>query len=260
MPDWGELANKLDWYLRLKSFVVGLKLLEDEADLDKNPWLRRPEKKATLCQLITMVRTHDWTVGATAEDLVRPSCGSIVGLNPVPDYVADGRMRSKVWLASQEDAVACEAAIPRVPFGRYQAVVLGPLRYNPFDPDLVLIYPNPAQASLLINAIQYDKWERLSFFSVGETSCSDVVGQGLLSGKPALSIPCFGERRYGPAQDDELAVSLPPGDLERIVANLGELYKKGIRYPIAQFGTTCDPEGFLNQVYDFDGMESKRND
>ncbi len=254
MPDWRELTDKLDWFLRLKTFVVGLKLYEDVEELNKNPYVRRPQGRLTLCQLVTICRTHDWTIGATAAELVPPSCATIVGLSEVPPDVADGRMRSKVWLKSQSDAVACEKAIPRLPPGRWRAVVCGPLRYNPFDPDLILLYPNPAQASLLINAIQFDSWERLVFYSVGETSCADVIAEGLLKGKPTLSIPCFGERRFGHAQDDELAVSLPPKDVERIVANLKTLYQRGIRYPIAQYGAACDPYAALNAVYGFEKM------
>jgi hypothetical protein len=40
-------------------------------------------------------------------------------------------------------------------------------------------------------------------------------------------------------------MGLPPDYFKKIVANLGELYKRGIRYPIASFGANVDPkEGF----------------
>ena len=68
------------------------------------------------------------------------------------------------------------------------------------------MYGNSAQMSLMVNAIQYDRFERLIFYSVGETSCSDVIGRCFVDQVPALSIPCYGERRFGHAADDELVI------------------------------------------------------
>ncbi|MCP3922669.1 MAG: DUF169 domain-containing protein [Desulfobacterales bacterium] len=74
---------------------------------------------------------------------------------------------------------------------------LTPLLYNPFDPDIILIYANPAQIILMINAIQHEKYEVMDFYCVGESSCSEGIVRCYETGKPGLSIPCYGERRYG---------------------------------------------------------------
>ena len=241
----------MEHYLRLKTFPVGLKLLEDPEALSTNPWLRRPQEKLTLCQLISIVRTFDWTVGGTAEDLVNPGCASVLGLAELPEYVRDGSIRSVVWLEKKQDAAMCEAVMQRIPLGRYNAFMLAPTAYDPFVPDLVLIYGNPAQMSLMVNAIQYDRFERLVFYSVGEGSCSDVIGRCFVDQVPAVSIPCYGERRFGHAADDELAIGLPASDCQRILNNLEALYKKGIRYPISPYGAQVSPEEALEAVYHF---------
>jgi len=249
MPDWTELIKKLESLLRLRTFPVGLKLLEDAAELDNNPWVRRMPHKVTSCQLITIVRTYDWTVGAVADDFVSPRCTSIIGLSNLPEYIADGTMRSMVWCATVEDARKCEDSIPLIPSGKYNAVILGPLVYNPFEPDMVIVYGNPAQMILLINALQFRDYERLQFFSVGETACADSIAQCYLSGKPALTVPCYGERRYGHAQDDEMIMAIPPGYMEKIVEGLEGLYARGIRYPISLFGAQVDPSPGLLSAY-----------
>ena len=64
----------------------------------------RPQEKLSLCQLITIVRTFDWTVGGTADDLVTPGCASVLGLAELPEFVKDGSMRNVVWLEKKEDA------------------------------------------------------------------------------------------------------------------------------------------------------------
>jgi uncharacterized protein (DUF169 family) len=249
MPDWTHLTKRLESLLRLKTFPVAFKLLEDPADLSKNPWLRRLPHKVTTCQLITIVRTFDWTVGATAEDFVSPRCTSIIGLSELPEYIRDGTMRSMVWCATVEDARKCEDSIPLIPAGKYNAVTLAPLVYNPFDPDIILVYGNPAQMMLLINAIQFRNYERMQFFSVGESACADAIAQCYLTGKPSLTIPCYGERRYGHAMDDEMVMAIPNDYYEKIVDGLEELYKRGIRYPISQFGAQVDPTPGLFAAY-----------
>lgn len=238
---WTKLTRKLEALLRLKTFPVAIKLLEDENEMAKNKWLRRPEKKATLCQLITLVRTFDWTVGATAADLAFPMCASIVGLSELPAEIKDGTFRSLVWCKTKEEGKKYEEAIPRIPPGKYQAIMMAPLVYNSFEPDLGLIYANPAQMILLINALQFENYERFQFFCVGESSCADAIAQGYLSQKPSLTIPCYGERRYGYAQDDELVMALPPFYLEKAGQNLEELYARGIQYPISYAGAQTDP-------------------
>lgn len=254
---WSEWTRGMERLMRLKTFPVGLKLLENPDDLGKSPWIRRPPEKLSLCQLITIVRTFDWTVGGTAEDLATPGCASILGLSELPEFITDGSMRNVVWLEKKEDAALCESVIQRIPYGKYRAFMLAPTAYDPFVPDIVLIYGNPAQMSLLVNAIQYDRFERLTFYSVGESSCSDVIGRCFVDRVPALSIPCYGERRFGHAADDELAIGLPAEDCARILTNLETLYKKGIRYPISQYGAQVSPINALAAVYGFDKLPGK---
>ena len=249
MPDWTELTKKLETLLRLRTFPVAFKLLEDVAELDNNPWVRRLPHKTTTCQLITIVRTYDWTVGAAAADFVSPRCTSILGFEELPEFIRDGTMRSMVWCGTVEDARKCEDSIPMIPTGKYNAVLLAPLVYNPFDPDIILVYGNPAQMILLINAIQFRDYERLQFFSVGESACADAIAQCYLTDKPALTIPCYGERRYGHAQDDEMIMAIPHHYYEKIVNGLEELYNRGIRYPISQFGAQVDPSPGLLAAY-----------
>jgi len=245
---WAPVVRHIEALLRLKTFPVAMKFLENAEELGQNKWVRQLDKQLSLCQLITLVRYFDWTVGATAKD-VTPVCASVIGLAECPAEIRDGSYRTLQWVKTKEDGKKYEDSIPRIPTGRFQAVVLAPLVYDPFDPDMVLIYGNPAQMILIINAIQFEDYERLQFFCVGETSCSDAIAQCYLSGKPALAIPCYGERRFGHAQDDELVIALPPQTVKKVERNLQELYGRGIRYPIPFSGAlqsllTSMPAGY----------------
>jgi dephospho-CoA kinase len=238
--------------LRLKSFPVAFKLLENKEALSEIPFVRRVKTKSTLCQMINLARNFDWTVGAEVDDVMSVVCSSIIGLADTPDYMKDGTFRSIVWTQSRADAKKYEAAIPRLPLDRYEAVALAPLVYNPFDPDIVLIYANPAQMILLINALQFENYEVMQFFCVGESSCSDGIARCYLDGKPSMSIPCYGERRYGHAQDDELVMAIPAAMMDKALRGLEALYRRGIRYPISYAGAESDVTPAFPAAY---GME-----
>ena len=238
--DWGKLVRRMELLMRLKSFPVAFKLLEKKESFAEIPFIRRMTHKVTLCQLITIVRTYDWTVGAGLNDFISPMCPSILGFTDLPEVVKDGTFRSIVWTKTREDGQKYENSIPRLPVGRYEAAVLAPLVYNPFEPDIVLIYANPAQMMLLINSLQFEDYEVMEFYCVGESSCADAIARCYLRGKPFLSIPCYGERRYGHAQDDELVMALPAGMMEKALRGMEALYKRGVRYPISHAGADLD--------------------
>jgi len=238
--DWEKLIRRMELLMRLKSFPVAFKMLEKKEGIDKIPFMRRTKNKVSLCQLITLVRNFDWTVGADVDDFLGPGCPSIIGLTDNPELNKDGTFRSIVWVKTREDGKKYEESIPRLPLGKYEAVVMAPLVYKPFEPDIVLIYANPAQMMLLINSLQFEDYEVMQFYCVGESSCSDAIARCYLTGKPSLTIPCYGERRYGHAQDEDLVMAVPAGMMEKALRGMEALYRRGIRYPISYAGAEQD--------------------
>ena len=162
--DWEKIVRRLELLLRLKSFPVAFKMLEKKAELDEIPFLRRPQSKMSMCQMINMVRNFDWSIGADLDDFIFSSCSAILGLEELPKTHKDGTFRNIVWVATKADGRKFEESIPRLPTGRYEAVAMAPLVYNPFTPDIVLIYANPDQMVLLVNALQFVDYEVFYFF------------------------------------------------------------------------------------------------
>ena len=247
--DWEIPVRRLERLMRLRSFPVAFKLFEDKTSLSAIPFIRRMRSKSTLCQLTNLVRNFDWTLGADLDDFMSVMCASIIGLTEIPEYMKDGTFRSIVWTKSRADGKKFENAIPRIPAGKYEAVALAPLVYNPFDPDIVMIYANPAQMMLLINSLQFEDYEVMQFHCVGETSCSDAIARCYLNRKPALTIPCYGERRYGHAQDDELVMAIPVELMDKALSGMEALYRRGIRYPISYAGAETDVSHAFPAVY-----------
>lgn len=249
MANWKEVAQQFDFYLRLRTFPIALRLFESTDAMERVPKIRKPTWKATLCQLLTIARTFGWTVGATQEEFISPYCPSVLGLCPPPEKSLDGTMMHEIWFATQKDAQKHQRSLRRIPPGKFKAVAISPLFQERIEPDMIIIYGTPAQMIRLIAGIQWEDYERLQFFSVGETACTDYIGECFHSQRPSLTIPCFGERRFGGVQEEELVMAIPPGWIDKILKGLDATQKSGIRYPIPYYGCQVDPRAGMPPKY-----------
>ena len=249
MTDWGELTREMERLLKLRTFPIAYKKLDNEKDLDKIKKIRRLDRFFLFCQLPALVRTRGWTIGATVYDDMNVRCSRLHGLAVATDesMTEEAAMLSTTWFDTPEEAMKQQAVYPRVPKG--EAIVLAPLASGKFDPDVVLIYGNPAQLMMILCGLQKIKFERFEFFFIGEGACSDSLGQCYNSGKPSLAIPCFGERRFGEVLDEELVLALPPGLMEKAVKGLQKLSAVGLRLPIPFHGAEHDPKSALSAAY-----------
>lgn len=241
MSNWKEVAQQFDFYLRLRTFPIALKLFESTEEMERVPKIRKPTWKATFCQLLTIARTFGWTVGATRKEFFSTYCPSTLGFCPPSEKAFDGTMMHEIWFATQEDARKHQKAMRRIPQGRFKAVAVSPLFQEKIEPDMIIIYSTPAQMIRLIAGIQWEDYERLQFFSIGESACTDYIGECFHSQKPSLTIPCFGERRFGGVQEDELVMAIPTSSIDKIFKGLDATQKSGIRYPIPYYGCQADP-------------------
>lgn len=236
LAEWGK---ELEDLLRLRTRIIGFKRFLSEEDLRAIPNIQRMGHYSYFCQLVTYCRTGSFPLGASQKD-VMPGCATVVGLMDVPPEGRDGMAFGNTWVTTKEDAQKRMDSIPRIPVNEHGAILLSPLSSFEFEPDVILTYGTPAQMMFIINALQLTDYEVMHFYSVGETACSDALVRCYLTGKPALTIPCLGERRIGHVAEDELVFAIPPGSLKKIVHNTKELFKRGLGYPIRHRGTYAD--------------------
>jgi uncharacterized protein (DUF169 family) len=240
--DWARISADLERLLKLRSFVFGMKLYEDRAEMEAIARIRRPKAVHTLDQVVGQASRLGWTIGITAEDLVGAQCRAVVGLGNAKDAEwHSGRHMVGVWYSSEEDAGAHQAAMECVPDGRYEALALSPLASGRLDPpDIALFYATPGAMIYFINGLQWAGYKRFDWGVVGESACADSWGRALKTRQPSLSIPCFAERRYGGVLDDEMLMALSPDDLPKAIAGMEALAKNGLRYPFPQYGIQQD--------------------
>src|SRR5712692_7743404 len=110
--DWAKLSADLERLLKLRSFVFGMKLYEDRAEMEAIPRIRRPKSVHTLDRVVGQAARLGWTVGVTAEDLVGAQCRAVVGLGKAKDEAwRSGKHMTGVWFSTLDDARAHQAAM-----------------------------------------------------------------------------------------------------------------------------------------------------
>lgn len=246
-------AARLQDLLKLRTLPIALKRFMSIEQARQVAGVRWPQSGVafTSCQLVSRARYSGVTLGF-AHDNIQPfsNCGAVLGLNQPHEDVLSGKAMTGVWFENQQAAKAHQDQMPRPPEGRYEAVVVSPLRAARLDdPEIVLFYATPAQMILFVNGLQWKNYRRIDMSITGESACADSWGRGLRTKTASLAIPCFAERRYGGVADDELLMALPPGELQVALEGLEGLARVGLRYPIVPYGVGIDPNDGLLVSY-----------
>lgn len=246
------MARELETLLRLRSFPIAMTLFTTRNDIEKIDRVRRPASTHTLDQIVGQSARLGWTVGITSEDLVGDQCRAVVGLGRAKTpHWASGAEMAGVWFETIEDSSRHQAAMHCVPDGKYDALCVSPLAAGRLcDPDIVLFYATPGAMIYFINGLQWSGYKRFDWSVVGESACADSWGRALVTREPSLSIPCFAERRYGGALDDEMLMALTPTDLSKAIAGMHALSRNGFRYPFPQYGLQQDATEGLGASYE----------
>lgn len=249
MENWTEKSKILKEKLCLPTEPIGYKRFEQAGELDQVQGVTKWNQPCMFCQVPFMARIGGVTVGLTSESKVGDRCKRIHGLQATDEVKMsqEAKLLSRTWMPSVEEGLKQQHDYPRIPPG--EALVVGPLAKGNFEPDVILVYGNPAQIMMLMCGLQKIQYERFQFHFIGEGACVDSLGQCYNTGTPALAIPCYGERSMGQVRDDEIVIALPPASMDRAIEGLAILAKIGFKYPISNIGGFLDPNALLANYY-----------
>ncbi|MGC8959408.1 MAG: DUF169 domain-containing protein [Chloroflexia bacterium] len=235
--DWNEVNVVLERHIRPATFPLALRMLpagEEVPEKARRPWRDLGVRMAT-CQVWNMARRYGWTLAAGLEDLSCPPGKVVLGLAPALPYYLEGNLCAGMYTAGAEAGARTEAATPRLEYGRYSTLVVAPLSRATFEPEVILLYGNPAQVLRLVIAALYRQGGRLEASFSGRLDCADILVGTPRRGTPQVILPCYGDRIFGQTQDEELAFALPPAALPDLLDGLEGTHRGGIRYPIPSF-------------------------
>ncbi len=109
--------------------------------------------------------------------------------------------------------------------GIFSAILFAPLIKANFSPDIVFIISNSEQAMMLLHANAYDSGSH----GLGADSgpiCSSMAAIPYLTGKVTYGFGDIGSRNNMELKPDDVMVTIPGTDLERILANLKDMQTK----------------------------------
>jgi uncharacterized protein (DUF169 family) len=238
--NYPDAAAQLKNALRLKTEPFGVAFLEDPAALPAKT--RQPSKvfgkKVTICQGVTMARIYGWPVGLTKDDLLCIPGMLAFGFTPAADPALElGQLFCEVGFHAEMGPALKEVeALPRFRPQEVGALYFCPLERLTLDPQVIVVYGNPAQLTRLIQAATFFLGKRVIGEFGGKVECASYLIGPHRQNHVLVSIPGAGDRIFSMTQDDELVLSFPASFLDGILTGLKEAGKKiGARYPITVY-------------------------
>ena len=240
MTDWTTKAEALNRLIRPVTFPIAVKLVKSVDEFPEKA--RRPSKdmgfKTNVCVAMTMCRKYGWTVGMTANDNACLIAAYTYGWSEpeagAKKALADFMVVMK-YAANENAAKTSMDAVEQVRLGKgkYAGVVFSPLEWTKIEPDLVMIFCNPAQLMRLVHGATQETGAPLqSIFSGRGGTCTEGVLQTFRTGKPKVVLPGNGDRVWAMVQDDEMVFAIPANQLDSVIKGLEATHQTGIRYPI----------------------------
>ncbi|MDI6616491.1 MAG: DUF169 domain-containing protein, partial [Syntrophaceae bacterium] len=143
----------------------------------------------------------------------------------------DGKNRYPKDVASLEAGSNYAADMPRMDAGTYIGVVAAPLHLTAVVPDVIAIYADTEQLSLLLLAREHKDGHDLSLHLSSHAACVYGVVPSMKSGECSVAIPCRGDHYNAMAGNDEMIFSMPLSKISEIMTGLRFLETTGSRIP-----------------------------
>lgn len=240
MKDWTDRAQALNRLIRPLTFPIAVKLVKKVNSFPEKT--RRPLKdigfKTNVCVGLTLTRKYGWTVGLTAEDNICPIAAYTYGWSdsePEAENALIDFMKAMNYAANDKAAKTAMEAVSQVKLnkGEYSGVVFSPLERTRIEPDLVMVFCNPAQAMRLVHGATQETGISIhSIFSGRGGTCTEGILQTFKTKQPKVVLPGNGDRVWALVQDEELAFTIPAALLDSLIRGLEATHERGIRYPI----------------------------
>lgn len=231
------LSKSIEEHIRPATFPLGIKMVASAAEIPEKA--KRPGRDlkvdSALCQGLTMARHYGWTLAVSREDISCPIGATLFGFQPRVAHFDQGHCCAGMYTKDAAAGAKTEAAAPCFDFGKYFAMVSGPLSRIDFEPDVVLVFGNPAQVMRLVTGALWESGGYIHSRFSGRTDCADEVIETMQTQKPQVILPCYGDRIFGQTQDHEMAFALPWAMRDSLVSGLEGTHKGGVRYPIPSF-------------------------
>ena len=216
--DLKQVNESLNLHIRPQTFPLALKLCHSESELSEK--VRMPVRdlgyQVTLCQAVGLARRYRWVLAVGSTDQCCLGGALAMGFIAKPP-------EGSVFQAQPEKQLEA---------GKFSHLLIAPITIADFEPDMVVIYCDPAQANRLVQAMTMGAGPGVSAIAPGGMSCGDVAGRTTNSDECQFILPGGGDRVFGGTQDHEVVLTIPKSKLEAVLKGLEDTHKLGFRYPV----------------------------
>jgi uncharacterized protein (DUF169 family) len=229
--------------LKVATTPVAIKLVKEAES--PPPKAKYPLKsfghRIAVCQGMTIARTLGWTIAFRKEDHACPLSSVFLGhVDPAP--FLDGAIAG-YYQDHEECGKRMEQSFSRWPVNSIRETWLSPMNRCEFEPDLAVVYGNPAQILYLIQAANFGHGPGVRSSSTGRGGCAAWIAGVLQSGECTYMIPGPGERIFAGTQDHEMSFAIPYPKFETVMNGLKYVKDQGaFRYPVPNLGILSEPK------------------
>ena len=243
-----QAAAEIESALRLQTYPVALKMLRGEGEVPggaKRP-MRDLGHHLSTCQSFALSRRQGLCVAQLMEDMwcVEPVIG--FGMGEAPNYFLEGNNRYPGSARTQEAGRRWAQGFPRLRVGEYCGTVSSPAKTADFEPQMVIVYCDPAQLTQLLIVKNWIDGVDVETKLSGHAACVYAVVPTIQTGRWQITVPCRGDRTRALARDDEMIVTIPAAELPDVAEGLRDLQEQGQGMPMS---LTMRPDYNLPPTY-----------
>ncbi len=218
-------ADVLKEVLRLRGEPVAVKLVRKGEAYPEG--YREPADQMSHCQVVFAARRGE----SLMLPLGKQGCmigASALNMAPTPEKVASGSFHAAMGMHDSEEAAAKMISDRLIVPFETQGEVVCPLGEADFEPDVVTIEDLPERCYWVVPLSTAEEGGRAQFStSPFQCACEDITAVPVVTGRPNISLGCFGCRRRTDMAPDEMAVGVPYAMIPGFVEHLGR-YKDDV--------------------------------
>ena len=132
-------------------------------------------------------------------------------LKEPPEYFLQGHNRYPNSVSTLEAGSRWAHQLPRLETGKFVGILSAPWETAEFEPDVVVMYCDPAQLTYLLIAVNWIDGNDVTCTLGGHAACVYAVIPSMKNNQFYVTVPCSGDRVRAVAQDNELIFSFPVG-------------------------------------------------
>ncbi|MEM2454515.1 MAG: DUF169 domain-containing protein [Candidatus Bathyarchaeia archaeon] len=227
-----EYCSRIVELIRLRTFPLAIKLItNDEIPEGSIRPLKDLGYHLAMCQAFAIARREGKVIVMMKQDnwCFEPVIG--LGIAEAPQLFLEGYNRYPNDVMTKEAGEYwARYEFPRLKPGSCSGIIISPLNKvskAKITPDVVLMYVDPAQLTILALAAAYKNGKDISCKISSHAACVYSTVPVLKDNEPKVALPCLGDRQNAYAQDYELIFSIPYRFLSDLVNGIEFLAKSG---------------------------------